>query len=114
MYLVLVFFLSCNYENSRNCDIDFRFESEFRGKIELLKKSEIEKESVKISEKLDALFFLSAVTNTKSSIRDIHVPLYPDIKSFKKDVYLWEQWYKENKCSFTYEKADSLASKFTW
>jgi hypothetical protein len=61
-----------------------------------------------IENKVKAILFLNAITGYECKIRDLHHPLYNNENDLHQDLKKWEEWYKENKCGFTSNKADSL------
>lgn len=111
-YLLLISLIGCKLHNNQ-CHIDTDFRVKFQNAIDIIKYSE-KCNSVRVKDKLDAIFFLNAVTNIESRIRSPEVPIYDRKNWLAEDIDKWNEWYSKNKCSYTLEKADSIVHVYKY
>jgi len=56
----------------------------------------------------DTIWYLERLTNQKTRYVGGEPPLYSKKSDLKKDIRSFKNWYKENKCGMSIEKADSI------
>jgi hypothetical protein len=112
-HLLLFFFLNlligCNQPST--CRVDKEFSEKFNNCLDYIKETEHRGEFL-VEKRLNAMKFLSVVTNKESSIDDPHHPKYQSKEEFDLEVKHWEDWYLNNKCKYTIVEADSLVSLY--
>lgn len=94
-------------------DADKRFVAIFNEHLETIKSSQRNK-WVLLEPLTNAYLYVNAVTNVTPRISDFDTPHYNSKKEFTEDVTLWEEWFAENKCTMTYERADSLFRAYAY
>jgi hypothetical protein len=95
--------------DGRDCSVDDEFKKWFFVYLERCENFTKHFEGDDAEKVLEAVYFLSAITDIQSNIYLGDVVLY-EKKEFRRDKKKWLNWYKENKCQMTLAKADSIYS----
>lgn len=98
--------MACCVKN-QNCTIDKLFKRKFNEKLQTLEEFSKGFSGDDTRKAVNAAYYLNVVTGIESSIYLGDV-VYYEPKLFKKDKRKWKAWYKDNRCSMTIDKADSL------
>lgn len=93
--------------------IDKKFVSTFGNHLGTIKGTKQER-FVSLDSLTDAYLYMNSVTAIEARISDFDTPHYKNDKNFNEDVKRWEEWFKKNKCSMTFEKADSLYRVYSY
>ena len=94
-----------------NCKVEDGFSQKFIESFLYVRETEYQKEFL-VEKRLNAIIFLSVVTNKESSIDDPHHPQYQSEAEFDAEINHWEDWYRQNKCKYTIREADSLVDLY--
>lgn len=112
VFILFIALLSCRAH--RDCkNIDQEFVSTFENNLRIIKRTAHSKEGL-LEPLTNAYLYMNAVTGIEARISDFDTPHYKVKNYFFEDVEKWEEWYKENKCLMTHERADSLFRVYSY
>src|SRR5688572_13496728 len=119
-YLISIFTIlslwSCSMDTREKCQIDFDFKRNFDNCVEiahLRTGNDSRNDLLDISTISRAINCLEILTGSKSKIKweCEGFGLYDDNGDFTYDQATWAQWYEQNKCTITMEKAEAIFIK---
>lgn len=106
VFLILVIQL-LNIGCTSDCSVDPVFKKKFNECLSLMEKAHTgEYRYVDITQQ--AAIFLANVTEKTPKDFQYDYGLYDSDEGYEEDLKHWNNWFENNKCSMTIEKADSL------
>lgn len=118
--IIIILFFLANFlvtsvrcqSKQQPCREDSTFIGRFNESMETIKASELLEQDITIEKKVNAILFLNAVTGVEAKVDDPHIALYKNREELYDDLKKWQNWLEANRCSMTWQKADSLVRKY--
>ena len=60
---------------------------------------------------LKSIYFLTEVSKIESLVQYGDITVYKNYNDFKKDIFNWKEWHKENKCEINMQTISAIEKK---